>query len=437
MPLVAISVNEIAKYTGLKVMPVPVAGTGSMYPSLFWEKSEGGPDDENKMTIDEYRTTPHMYRRFGGWMINGKSILRRPVKYGDMVAFANETTVSILQKEGKDIHDGFIKRVIGVPGDVLELRDGYVYKNGNVLDEPYIYKPRSTYGGATIADCTKLTVPDHKYVVMGDNRKLSSDSRGELGLVDYTDISFVLPYGEQKQYQALWRDTSKDAALSGTPTLDSAAFLNDLNKVRVSKKVKQLRLDKQLTASAVLKGNHYLIGDTNYALAASLEGAGYHNIVSSEFVTPGHYDADELLANLLYFSDTAKAILDDQYQDLGIAAVTKNINGCPTQVIVGHLGGYIPASYDKETVSSWEKLQANLESVIPSWEKAAGYSNVDQGKLSELLTILRKRLALAREIVGVMRDNKWLSDDEQARIKADSGDASRADQLINELNKGQ
>jgi signal peptidase I len=65
----------------------------------------------------------------------------------------------------------FIKRIIGLPGEVIEIKAGVVYINGSPLDEPYI---------TDNADITmSLTViPDGQYFVLGDNRGNSSDSRG-------------------------------------------------------------------------------------------------------------------------------------------------------------------------------------------------------------------------------------------------------------------
>lgn len=63
-----------------------------------------------------------------------------------------------------------IKRVIGLPGETLEIRDGLVYINGQPLNEPYLAtKPRGNYGPVVIP-------PDHVFV-MGDNRNFSNDSR--------------------------------------------------------------------------------------------------------------------------------------------------------------------------------------------------------------------------------------------------------------------
>jgi signal peptidase I len=64
-----------------------------------------------------------------------------------------------------------IKRVIGRPGDVLEFKDGFVYRNGIRLDEPYIKEPMK------YATAPKTTVAANHIFVMGDNRNDSRDSR--------------------------------------------------------------------------------------------------------------------------------------------------------------------------------------------------------------------------------------------------------------------
>ncbi len=436
MPIIGMGINESEKIIGYKAIPVPVVGTGSMYPSFYWAKSEGGPEDETETVIQEYRSTPHLYRRFPGFTINGRTFFRRTIQRGDIVAFKNQVTTKILQEDGKDARSGFVKRVIGIPGDTIELRDGFVYRNGDLLSEPYTATARSSYGGTTLADCTKITIPPGKYFVMGDNRKISSDSRYELGLVDDLDIEYLLPLAEQKIYQSLWRKTEGDALLLGQPTLSTKEFLSLINKMRSAAKLSPLTLKATLSKSANARGAHLLENkDTSYTMQQAISSSGYANIILGEFVTYGHYTAAELVENLLYNSGTSKQILSPDFSDIGVAEVEENIAGCPTQIIVGHLGGYIPASYEPGVVRSWHALVDNLSSALSSWEKAVDYNTINQAKLAELLTILRRRLALAKEIAAAMDNKIWLSSDQTTRIKNDVDDASAAEDLITQLNK--
>ncbi len=99
---------------------------------------------------------------------------------GDIVVF----------KYPLDTHVVFIKRVIGLPGDTLSLRDGQVYVNGVRQNEPYVAKvdgrpaptdPAPTIAGSTMSEPWSLnqpyTVPANSYFMMGDNRIDSDDSR--------------------------------------------------------------------------------------------------------------------------------------------------------------------------------------------------------------------------------------------------------------------
>ncbi len=73
----------------------------------------------------------------------------------------------------------YIKRIIGLPGDHIEIHNSQVFVNGNLLSEPYL-KTTTERGG-------QWTVPDKSLFVMGDNRNNSSDSRA-WGMVPYDNI---------------------------------------------------------------------------------------------------------------------------------------------------------------------------------------------------------------------------------------------------------
>jgi signal peptidase I len=96
-----------------------------------------------------------------------------PFTRGDIIVFDPPETVT----SGGGVP--FIKRVIGLPGDRVELRDGLVYVNGIKLREPYIYQdngvPQRT--DPEIGDQSLWLVPPGDLLVMGDHREDSSDSR--------------------------------------------------------------------------------------------------------------------------------------------------------------------------------------------------------------------------------------------------------------------
>lgn len=68
----------------------------------------------------------------------------------------------------------FVKRVIGLPGDTVQLTDGVLYLNGEAVEEPYI---NDAYRTGRLNQFGPYTVPEGKYFVMGDHRNNSNDSR--------------------------------------------------------------------------------------------------------------------------------------------------------------------------------------------------------------------------------------------------------------------
>ncbi len=94
-------------------------------------------------------------------------------KQGDVVVF----------KAPNEAEKDFIKRVIGIPGDTVFIRDGDIYVNNEKIDESLYLGPTvKTYGGAFLRENEAVTVPQGAYFVVGDNRPYSSDSR-EWGFV--------------------------------------------------------------------------------------------------------------------------------------------------------------------------------------------------------------------------------------------------------------
>jgi len=69
--------------------------------------------------------------------------------------------------------ENFVKRVMGVPGDVISIISNVVYRNGEALDEPYLTPSRNNDGFSM----APFTLDEGEYFVMGDNRDNSHDSR--------------------------------------------------------------------------------------------------------------------------------------------------------------------------------------------------------------------------------------------------------------------
>ena len=93
-------------------------------------------------------------------------------KRGDVVVFHSP------QDERVD----YIKRVIALPGDMVMVKGGHMYLNDQKLEEAYINNPGQVVAGRFLREGAPVEVPPDQYLVLGDNRLHSSDSR-EWGFV--------------------------------------------------------------------------------------------------------------------------------------------------------------------------------------------------------------------------------------------------------------
>lgn len=84
-----------------------------------------------------------------------------PLERGDIIMFQ--------PPKASGESDDLVKRIVGLPGETLEVREGKVWINGKALEEPYLNQaPKYTYG--------PIEIPENAYVMFGDNRNNSKDS---------------------------------------------------------------------------------------------------------------------------------------------------------------------------------------------------------------------------------------------------------------------
>lgn len=84
----------------------------------------------------------------------------------------------VVFKFPEDPTKDFIKRLIGLPGDHIMVKDNKVYVNGNMLDEPYVIHSNPVNRiTAQLSDINEFVVPEDHIFVLGDNRDNSYDSR--------------------------------------------------------------------------------------------------------------------------------------------------------------------------------------------------------------------------------------------------------------------
>ena len=110
---------------------------------------------------------------------NGDLLLERKIDY-------NSTNIKrfdiVVIKEGKE---EIIKRIIRLPGEHISYKNNKLYVNDKVLEENFDFRKTNDFNLEEICSCN--SIPKGKYLVLGDNRPISKDSR-MIGLIDEKDI---------------------------------------------------------------------------------------------------------------------------------------------------------------------------------------------------------------------------------------------------------
>ncbi len=104
-------------------------------------------------------------------LINTLAYRVSAIRRGDVIAFRHDAPNP----------ETYIKRIVGLPGERVEVRDGIVLVDGRAIDEPYVrYRDRRS--------APAVVVPPHAYYVLGDNRADSDDSR-DWGVLHDSDVT--------------------------------------------------------------------------------------------------------------------------------------------------------------------------------------------------------------------------------------------------------
>ncbi len=169
--------------------------------------------------------TPAMIRVFGVWVPFFETQLKPlwgEVKRGDVIVFRFPGDRRVLQEgdrvdfapalnEKEARATDFIKRVLALPGEEIEVAGRFVYINGERLEDPYgVFKGAQwDYQGGF----GPYTVPEGHVFVMGDNRNNSKDSRfwGAVPILDIKGKAFIIYWSWDKQ--ARWVRFSRIASL--------------------------------------------------------------------------------------------------------------------------------------------------------------------------------------------------------------------------------
>lgn len=425
---------------GYSPTSLPVVGTGSMYPT--WPKGTDGksPKELSKEIVASANFLPYP----NGLFIFGKNLFGHEIGRGDIVTFTSERTKELSEKIYGE-PGGFLKRVVAIGGDTIELRGGIFYLNGEPQKEPYIARSRSTYGGNFLPECKIETVPEGMFFAMGDNRKGSGDSRQELGFVSINSIDRVISWDSQKgTLDKNWHDATNDLEESAKIHMDKNKYVELLNLERKKVNSPALKYQTKLEGSAKLRGEKILEFDdlsweatrSGYPMWKAMRDAKYSNIVYGEAPSLGWYDAEELVENQFTSADSKKFLLNKEFQEVGIAEVEVTVNGCPKQITVVHFAGYVPPNYKQEDINSWKISLDRLKEIQPNWEKTKEWPNYSSRKADtdRITQIIAIRISRMTSIYTTMNSNKWLSNEQKKWIEEDPALYTEQEALATKLN---
>lgn len=115
---------------------------------------------------------------------NGEFLLVRKIGYnGNSIKRSDIIVLKTTNENGDE--EEIIKRVIGLPGEHISYKKNKLYVNDELVEETYSFRDTKDFNLEEICYCT--SIPEGKYLVLGDNRPISKDST-EFGLIDEKDI---------------------------------------------------------------------------------------------------------------------------------------------------------------------------------------------------------------------------------------------------------
>lgn len=321
-----------------------------MYPSLYWPVGKSGYDDtsknpgiaNDKMIFNVFDLRKGVRAGFGGQLAPFGSPFRlwlekifesrQRVKfdYRDLVVFNKE-----VQKDDMRV---FIQRIIAKSGDKVRLENGYVYVNGERIDEPYLWKSDSTFEGTLYAEtantkpkfiknCGEIIVPAKNLFVLGDNRLLSYDSR-DFGTISEDDVLGYLPFSYQKTFEKYW---SSDKDISPVSDDDLSTLVDKLNESGLN--VKAVDFTNSLSSSylqKVIEFNDSAYNPQSIELQNISQELILKGLVGLTHID-GLHDLDSLTHYILVIQSGAEKI---KIKKIGLSTYSSPANDCHKQGIL-------------------------------------------------------------------------------------------------------
>ncbi len=345
--------------------------------------------------------------------------LLSPKKYGlergDIVSFNNKETGSSF----------YIKRIVGLPGEEVSIRNGHVFINGKVLEEKYTLNNLPTFGNSFITDCESYKVPENHLVVLGDNRTVSSDSR-VLGFINKDDIEGVIKTKTEEKFL-----DQADQNLIIKKEIKAEEFLKKLNEQRTGKNLSLLTTHDTLNNLAKkraeqIKDNLDTYKKEQDMVDKFLDESGYRINQAHEFVTFGYLDEQAIIDQILDSQTQTDSFMSSNFSEVGIGIVEKTNKECTFPVISVILSWPAVPTYDKSVSDSWAReVSINNESLrnLQTW---VGIPDVDQIKLKQMIAMVAQMQQTATRINSKIMNKEWLN-------TKDYQDITQYDEMVKQL----
>jgi signal peptidase I len=352
--------------------------------------------------------------------------LSNPKKFGlvrgDIVTFTNDET------EGRS----YLKRIVGLSGESVAIKDGYVWINEQPLSEPYVYKSRPTFGNTYLNECQAHTIPENHFAVMGDNRGASWDSRA-IGFVKKDDISGVLKTGVEPSFIDL-----SSAKGFQKIAIDTSDLIKTINATRLEKKGNPLISNDEVMNAAQERSNAivnnfeaYKTG--NSSVEQTLEDNTYRFNLIHEYVTYGNLTSEEIVQQILDIPSEESLFLSNKFTEIGVGVSERNEGTCTHQIVTVVLSWPSYPTYNSETVNEWKEESNILTENLRNYQSWVGFNEVDQVKLKELISITAQMSVISSTTYQKMSSREWLSSADYANIKNYNSLMARHNQLNDEL----
>ncbi len=333
---------------------------------------------------------------------SGKVTLYDPAKYGisrlDLVSLKNKQTDGLY----------YLKRVIGMPGEHYAIKNGYITINGKILKEDYVLNGLPTYGNSALMDCEEYVIPDNSYIVMGDNRTVSQDSR-TIGFVDRKDIDGVIKTKLKEDYLS---DAQQKNALPSN--VDAKKFVEYLNSQREASTSGTLRVSSKLVGiaqkrSVLVKDKFDSWKKLELPVEQTLEKEGYRFNLAHEYVTFGYLDEKSLVDQIMESIKEKEEFTSSRYFDVGVGTSQRTVGACTYPVISVILGWPSNPDYPQSTITLWKNQVSITADNMRALQELVGNSSYDQTKLRRYITVEAQMNEIANRLYSRFKSNQWLT----------------------------